>query len=263
MKPKTKSMSKNRLSFFIQFLLMTVTLVSCQKESLINQPASASFNNLRVKTKSEGNKTEHYTYDAQNRVSRIDFTENGNTYYYTYTYQLDKVIEYRSNEPVRAEEEILPDGSIRLNCGSNPRTYTLNTSGYYIGTSTLCEQQLFSYDESGFITEQNYNISHYNRRQELKNDGKNIIISTCKGEAYAGGAFEYNITYKYFDKYNTLANIHFGKQFLGKSSENLLQSVTEKDQTSDYMYEFDAQQRVIKMTVTSGLSQTTSTYTYY
>ncbi|HPA36953.1 MAG TPA: hypothetical protein PLA16_11345, partial [Chitinophagales bacterium] len=169
-------MSKNRLSFFIQFLLMTVTLVSCQKESLINQPASASFNNLRVKTKSEGNKTEHYTYDAQNRVSRIDFTENGNTYFYTYTYQLDKVIEYRSNEPVRAEEEILPDGSIRLNCGSNPRTYTLNTSGYYIGTSTLCEQQLFSYDESGFITEQNYNISHYNRRQELKNDGKNIII---------------------------------------------------------------------------------------
>jgi len=256
--------------FKSKILLLTVicsiTLVSCKKESLVTAPVTPSIADALIKTKTEGNIVETYTYDSQKRLSKVVFTSttNGSSYYYEYTYTNDAVLEYHSNETLHELEETLPNGVTRLNCTANPRSLKLNNQGYYVGMSSTCEEKSLGYDANGFVVSQNYAITDFSKNETMRNDKRNVTTINSKGFSYLGGDFTTVVNLDYFyDKVNTVGNKNFGKNFLGKSSENLIKTESENNQTISYTYTFDAQQRVLNRTITKGGIQSTSTYTYY
>ncbi|MFN8296880.1 MAG: hypothetical protein U0T69_11835 [Chitinophagales bacterium] len=245
-------------------VIASITFVSCKKESLVTNLVLPSPYDARIKTKTEVNNVETYYYDSQNRLSKIVFSTNAGTYYYEYTYTNGSVSEYRSNEPKYEQEQKLSNGGIKLNCTSNPSALKLDANGFYKGASSYCESTAFRYDTNGFITEQEYSTTDYNRIDKIINDSKNVTQIISKGYSYNGGDFTYTSTIQYHtDKPNTIGNINFGKIFLGNSSENLVKSISENGNTINYFYEFDALQRVIKKTSKSNTEEIVTAYTYY
>ncbi len=256
--------------FKSKLLLLTViasiTLVSCQKESLTSMtPKQPSTTDALVKTKTEGNKVETYYYDAQNRVSKIVFssTTNSDSYYYEYTYNNDMVSEYHSNEALHSFEETNANGVTKLNCTSNPRLLKLDNNGFLKSIASSCEEKTFTYDEAGFMVEQNFAVVDYNRKDQYTNDKRNVTAINGKGFSYVGGEFGATTTFDYYTEKCSIGNKNFGKNFLGKSSENLVKTETQDGKSITYTYSFDAQQRVISKTATSATAQTVTTYTYY
>ena len=254
-------MFKSKLLLLI--VIASITLVSCKKESLVTSVAPIA--DALVKTKSEGNIVETYYYDSQKRVSKIVFTPTtGNSYYYEYTYTNNAVLEYHSNETIHELEETLPNGVIRLNCTANPRSLTLGADGHFKGNTAGCESNSYSYDDNGFIVEQNFAVTDYNKSDELRNDKRNITRINSNGFSYVGGDFMTTVNFEYYtDKTNTIGNKNFGKSFLGKSSENLVKTEAENNLSTNYTYTFDKQNRVINRTQTKNNTQIVTAYTYY
>ncbi len=250
---------------FILIGLVSFVCFSCTKENQINRETSPLLEVL-VKTKTTPlNTVETYYYDAQKRVSKIEFVEeDGTSYYYSYTYTANEVSEYKSNQPIRALEETLPNGTIRMNCTSNPRTYKLNAEGYYVGYTTNCESLSIKYDKNGFIVSESHFMIDFSGNQYFKNDGKNIIDIANSGTSYGGGEFTNKDVYSYFlDKVNTIGNQNFGKTFLGKSSENLVKTIAATAENNfEYTYEFDEEGRVTASTV-KNLKLNEQAKTYY
>lgn len=245
-------------------VIASITLVSCKKESLTANSVVPSPSDARIKTKTEGNNVETYYYDNQRRLSKIVFSSNeGTSYYYEYTYSDGAVSEYRSNEPRYELEQKLPNGAVKLNCTSNPSLLKLNENGFYAGASSYCQSKTYKYDNRGFVTEENFSITDYNRLDQLVYDNKNVTQIISKGSSYNDGQFSYTTTIQYLTDKNTIGNINFGKAFLGNSSENLVKSITENGKTTSYLYELDAQQRVINKTTRTTKAETLTTYTYY
>ncbi len=246
-------------------VIASVTLLSCKKESLITNSVGSSPSDALVKTKTDGNNVESYSYDNQNRISRIVFsTTTGPSYYHEFTYSNGAVSEYHSGEPLYELEQVLPNGTIKLNCTSNPSIFKLNTNGFYAGTTTTCQTQSYKYDTNGFIVNQDYAITDYNTVEQVINDNKNILQISGKGFSYGGGEFDINTNYDYYlDKISSIGNKNFGRSYLGKSSENLLKKETQNGETTTYTYLYDAQQRVIQKTSIKLSVVKTTSYTYY
>lgn len=254
--------------FKSKLLLLTViasiTLVSCKKESLVTSVTPSSADAL-VKTKSEGNITETYYYDSQKRVSKIVFTPAvGNSYYYEYTYTNNEVLEFHSNETIHELEETMPNGTIRIYCSANPRSLALGSDGYFKGNAAGCETNSFSYDADGFVVEQTFAVTDFNKSDAIRNDKRNITRISSNGFSYVGGDFTTIVNFEYYtDKVSSIGNKNFGKSFLGKSSENLVKTESENNLKTDYTYTFDSQKRVSTKTQTKNNTQVVTAYTYY
>lgn len=247
-------------------VIMSIAFVSCQKESLNANLEEQSPSAALVKSKTEGNNTETYYYDADKRLSKIVFSSstNNNTYYHEYTYTANEITEYRSEEPRYALEQALPNGATRINCSSNPSELKLNEKGFYIGTVSNCQTQSFQYDENGFVITQDLNQTDYSTNEKFVNDSKNVTRKSGNGFSYGNGTFNTNTIYTYYtDKLNSIGNKNFGKAYLGKSSDNLVASETQNNITTNYSYKFDSQQRVIQKTTKLENVETQTYYTYY
>ena len=247
-------------TIWLLFVIASVVLTACKKEKLMLSPSDAL-----VKSKTEGNFTETYYYDTQKRLSKIVYSSPSSaSYYHEFTYQANSISEYRSEEPLYALEQSLPNGATRINCTSNPGMLKLNEKGLYIGTASNCQTASYQYDANGFLLAQDFGITDYSIKEQFSNDRKNVLTVSGKGFNYLGGDFTENTTYLYYtDKLNSIGNKNFGKQYLGKSSENLMKAATKNGETTSYAYAFDAQERVIQKITTKGSTQTTTTYTYY
>jgi YD repeat-containing protein len=247
-------------NYLLLSVIMSLLSMACQKESITTTPSE-----VLVKTKSEGNNMETYFYDSQKRLAKIVFTTaTGTSYYHEYTYSGNEISEYRSEEPVYALEQTLPGGAVRINCTSNPSLLKLNERGLYLETASNCQSVTCQYDDNGFLITHSFGITDYSINEQLSNDRKNILSVNGTGFNYLGGDFKETTSYEYYkDKLNTIGNKNFGKQYLGKSSENLLKSSTKNGETTSYTYILDAQQRVSTQTTIKGSAQTVVTYTYY
>ncbi|MBP6154364.1 MAG: hypothetical protein KA457_06065 [Chitinophagales bacterium] len=252
-------------NLLLLMVIVTSTLVSCQKEKLITNTKQASLTDVLVKTKIYSNhNSETYYYDSQKRVSKIEFLEDGHSYYFEYTYLSNKVLEYRSNEPKHELEETLPNGTIRLNCTSNPRIYPINSAGFYTGNTSNCNSSSFIYDANGFVYKHTMEMIDFSNEATLNNDGKNIITATNNGFSFGGGKFENNVIYQYIkDSKNTIGNANMGKNYLGKSSENLVKTEEVGLNKTTYSYELDEQQRVISVTMNNSIGAAKTCYSYY
>ncbi len=175
-----------------------------------------------------------YTYDSKGRlVSQInDYSTS------TYSYISANLISVTTNDKY--------DGSVQNN--NNSYNYVLDSKGiatkYYTDLSK--DTILLYYSPEGFSlgTNLNYDI-------EVK-DGN--VVNRLKI------AFEY-----YLDKNNTIGSANKGVSFFGKDSKNLVKSErwvavgsNPMSSSSEYLYEFDSKNRVIKSTrktvTTNGLS---------
>lgn len=244
-------------------LLLVVLVVSCKKEDFKVTTSTESL----VKTKSEGNITESYTYDNQGRVTKITFTSNDNTpsYYHTFTYDGVTISEYHSEEPIYNAEQSQPNVTTQMKCTSNPRLLALNNNGFYKGGIMNCNEQFtYQYDANQFLNSSEQVMTDFNCNCTYNNDGKNITSIQSTGFSFGGGDFSYVTNYAYFSgKTNTIGNKNFGLLHLGKSSAELIMSEKKGKDVTNFSYEFDANQRVIKKTATINGHSTISTYSYY
>ncbi len=250
-----------KCKFLLLFVISSVVLTSCTKEKL-----SAIFPaDALVKTKTEGNNTETYFYDNQNRLSKIVFSSSTSpSYYHEFTYSNGIISEYHSEEAIHKLVDTLPGDIIRLNCTSNPSILNLNDNGFYSGTTSTCQSQSYKYDAIGFVIAQDFEITDYSTTEQVLNDSKNVTKITGKGFSFGGGEFDLITTYTYYsDRISSIGNKNFGKLFLGKSSVNVLKSETKNTETINYTYIYDAEQRTIQRTAVKGTTQTITAYTYY
>lgn len=244
------------------FILVSLSFSSCTKENVaarLGAPGEAM-----VKTRTEGDVTETYYYDGQKRVVKITYTSSSApAYYHEFTYTAKAVSEYHSEEPTYALEQTLPNGVTKLNCSSNPVIYPLNEKGYFTGLNTTCQSQNLGYSKEGFLAAEDFSITDYSVKLQYTNNGKDILKTEGKGFSYGGGEFGTSTTYTYYNQVSTIGNKNFGKSFLGKSSESLVNTMTKDGVLTTYAYAFDTQQRVIQQTISSGSTQKTIRYTYY
>ena len=258
---------KNKL--FIKISILTVLFCSCKKQESIS-----NSNNL-IKTKTTSTSTEHYFYDAKNRISRIDFYTNHSdtvSYYYTYIYTDSASYEYHSNEAISTNYD-----SIFINCDKNPHKLNLQYNRYFMHLNEDCFSwsEGYTYFPDGFKqTSYIYDIDG-GGIDTYYNDGVNYIYSKGNFAGMTGFGDDQHTYYYYADKLNTIGNSNFGKQFLGKSSYCLIYQETIQTRnmrdtmiftdTISYNYEWDNANRVILSYKHIGhyLLEDTARYTYY
>ncbi len=169
-----------------------------------------------------------YSYDEQGRQIRYQSVSNSSVVLFTHSYAGNKIIRTSSI-----------DGELG---GTN--VYTLNNESLaivsegYDANGQAVSQSTFEYDQNG------YQILQSNLQKTWLNG--NLI--------QAGTLFYY-----YTDKKNTIGLWNEGIFYLGKSSVNLVERISNPNQTSYFYAEFDAQGRVSKFTDQFGVSL----YTYY
>ena len=110
-----------------------------------------------------------------------------------------------------------------------------------------------SYDNDGFSIE----IKHFSRgttNRRLYQTYKYDIVNNNPVKEWAidnnGKAYLINELFYFEDKLNTIGNENFGLTWLGRSSHNLLKKTTHYSNSDttviNYLYDFDAQNRVIR-----------------
>jgi hypothetical protein len=227
--------------FVTAFIFGMVLISSCKKdddESTIQfdkYPRIKSIQNLGA-----NRYTNYYEYDSKGRLIKLNL--DGYTQKIEY---FDSYLKY-----------------IFLDSNLAPMiTYTnyLNSKGLMVQSSGM----EYTYDSNGYcITSFNYpmNVS-------VKNTIKsgNISESITANINYA--TFSISI-YEYSPKNNTIGNENKGQCYLGKQNINLTSrqiniSAPNLPDTTNYSYEFDSKDRVIKQIETHSGNINTTLYTYY
>ncbi|HNL84236.1 MAG TPA: hypothetical protein PKO18_03290 [Chitinophagales bacterium] len=269
------------MKFIYCIILILLLIISCKKED-----SNKSVENNLIKTKTTSTSTEHYFYDAQNRILRIDFYTNHSdtvSYYYTYLYTDSAIYEYHSNEPVT--RFFNPDSITQFTCFPNPYKLSLKNNRYMTNVNNdifnighyICDglDEGTDYDANGFKnTYYSWGVD-WNIRDTFYNDGLNYLyLSGSFGGLIGYGRFM-NTYYYLPDKKNTIGNSNFGRNYLGKSSycliyqetvntENLFNS-TEYVDTIFYNYDWDHTNRVVTTykKYSFNLAEDTTYYSYY
>lgn len=257
-----------KFTYYIIFILFLIS--SCKKE---HSNKSDEYN--LIKTKTTSTSVEHYFYDAQNRISRIDFYTNHSdtvSYYYTYLYTDSAIYEYHSNEAISSNYD-----SIFINCDKNPHKFNLQYNRYFMHLNDACFSwsEGYTYFPDGFLqTSYDYGIDG-GGRDTFYNDGVNYIYSKGNFAGMTGFGDDQHTYYYYSDKLNTIGNSNFGRNYLGKSSYCLIYQETIQTRnmrdtmiftdTIAYNYEWDNTNRVITTYKkhSFNLVEDTTRYTYY
>jgi hypothetical protein len=192
-----------KFTYYIIFILFLIS--SCKKE---HSNKSDEYN--LIKTKTTSTSTEHYFYDAQNRVSRIDFYTNHSdtvSYYYTYLYTDSAIYEYHSNEAISSNYD-----SIFINCDKNPHKFNLQYNRYFMHLNDACFSwsEGYTYFPDGFLqTSYDYGIDG-GGRDTFYNDGVNYIYSKGNFAGMTGFGDDQHTYYWQFKFWKKLS----GKKFL-------------------------------------------------
>ncbi len=201
----------------------------------------------KIKTTHEqGQNVDTFFYDSSARCIKQAASDGS---YVSYVYSSGLVTRYHFN----AGQTIASDTTI----------YTLNSQGYVSSDGT----DSYTYDSAGYQTSRTLQpggIGPLNFTDVWRNEN----LDSLHYETQPTGFFW---AYTYFtDKINTIGNDNAGFGIWGKSSKNLLSSSVYKFagsiSTNDFTYEFDANNRVTKLTQTatgSGTGSIVVSYTYY
>ncbi len=241
---------------------LILLIIGCKKSNNINEvPPILTPVVAKVKNFTIGGDNVTYTYDAQGRILT------------------------------------------RINTASNWRyefTYTSNTvtENYYVGT-TLSTSKLYELDTNGFIAKETYilpaasipykSVYTYNANKQLSiKVSSNTINTNTTTETYfyTGSMLDsmqttfsnnnnlYRFWYSYYtDKINSIAYKNQGFLFWAETAMMPLKKQTSifrtngffNTQVDDYTYNFDAQNRITKRTITTagGGGTSVNDITYY
>jgi hypothetical protein len=252
--------------FTLAFLLFN--LASCTKDKSSSPAFHDSIPRIQTVTEYFNGATERVTsflYDTSSRLVKVSFHEilENQQYYDTLIYNGSTIVmNTYSNKNKLIESEI----------------FTLNSNNLVVlMTDTFGEQKksvrhfldlrlqeheanIYGYDENGYqtleISTNEYGGTH---RYEKSYSAGNLITSTYQYMANDTVIQNGASTFKYYsDKSNTIGNENRGIAFLGKQNTNLLSNILDQkwlttdtlSLITDYRYEFDSKNRVIKQYIT-------------
>lgn len=228
-----------------------VLLTACSKNNT-DAPAPVTGNTVaKVKTWTSSY-TSTYFYDAQGRLTK-----------------------YENSDGSRVEQEYQPGIVIRKvynSAGVFQYSYKneLNADGY-LGRTTLSSNPnyeiLYVYNPDKTLAKQISNISGNHQVIDYFYSNGN-----CDSMRFTGNNGNWSSTIAktyYTDKANVLTDANTGDDFYYKASKNMLKTELYKypdgstNDLSTYVYDFDAQGRVIKQTRTQGGNIGITLLTYY
>lgn len=184
-----------------------------------------------------------YTYDNKGRATRMDYSSG---YYITVEWSPDKCIRRTFIQGSDTEQSSV--------------TYNLDASGKATSSSTQGSSSSYEYDEDGYLV-------------KLSSSGQGMSVSTTYVIS-GGNTVSYSstngssTTSEYFtERKNTIGSQNKGLEIDGRQNKNLLKKFVVKqsimDVSTDYTYEFDAGDRVTKMSHRNSAGETVVSYTYY
>lgn len=243
-------------------LLITFILSSCKKNNHIaNQITIDLVKSMVIKNTSLGFivDSSSFYYDAQNRIiNEVNVRKDNNSIISSqeikYEYKSDSLI-----IPIRANR------------------YKLNSSGLIENDINTYLSWYYFYDGNLFPKKTSFIYNPYPYTKTIDSfvvNNQNVI----KQYQFREDIFSYGtiiMQYEYYNIASTFRNINLGKTFLGNSNTNLIKSKSSNSSVTSkssgitnnsivsyfYAYEFDRNNRVIKVIQTSDENADT-TYTY-
>jgi hypothetical protein len=256
---------QNKIKDTILFAFAMVLLITgCKKNDSTNSTITPSASKLKTLTALPSGDVSTFYYDSIGRIKKVTTTATSN--YLSYVYKgADSIIVFSSN------------GTDSLRVGA----YKLNGIGLAITNSAPSNTVTYTYDVNGYETNATTNSILGSVADTFVISGNNI--TEHKTGASSPALFTTVNTqqvYTYLtSKTNTVSNANRGMSFLGKSSANPVNTetfhsrtvvtippgTTTADETYNYSYDYDSNNRITKMTKTavSNSAVTSETYTYY
>jgi hypothetical protein len=206
-----------KLQNFLLLVIFTSPLIfmSCRKESKLlgeKRIVKMTYDTIAV----------NYTYDNQQRLTKLEQVKNGNnteaTIIYDYS-QTNQVIETPQSVyvPANSYDKIvyITDASNKVT-KSNPRDAATNTDKVSLSKS-------YSYNADSQISETSEIYTALGHKTTMTNtySGNNLTKSTYNSSLSGNITSSQENIYEYNPAIaNTLDNERYGKSFLGKSSKN-------------------------------------------
>ncbi|MBL7933438.1 MAG: hypothetical protein JNL60_16145 [Bacteroidia bacterium] len=184
--------------------------------------------------------TYEYKYDSQGRVVRINRSTG---IYETFEWSPGKCIKTEFSTSYPDPREIVE--------------FTLDSLGLCFSAARDSVFTYYKYDADGYKTWEIISGPNFESSYEILN-GNVITTNSDVG----------NSTTEYFlDKNNTIGNLNKGMSFLGKQNKNLRKTITHivsgPDWLTNFVYEFDSKNRVVKVIERVPQDSTIYKYTYY
>ena len=200
-------------------VLSSVLFVGCKKTTTPT-PTNQTSVSARIKTmKYDSGSPFTYSYDASGRLTRADFNDSSYT-----------MVEYTSASLITLKE-------FKNNLLNSTYKITLNTQGYGIYVENVGSKKI----DTNYFDANGFRLYEKNQVNIVENGNVTKRI------------FGTDTTYCTFDltKSNTIGPRSWGVSWVGKENINLV--ISEKHgaksiANTQYSYEFDAKNRVVKMT---------------
>ena len=281
--PKVPNMKIYTSIFAVAILIFFLS--SCTKDNSSSPVFHDSIAKIQTVTE-YFNETEQrvtsFSYDTSSRLIRVSYDEiyNKEHYYDTIIYNGSTItiITYdNKNKLLEQKVFTLNAGHLAVLMTDTLGDQTKSARRHFFDFSVQeHEANIYSYDANGYqtleISSNEYGGTH--RYEKTFSDG-NLISSTYQFMANDTVIQSGASTFKYYtNNANTIGNYNRGIPFLGKQNTNLLSAISDQKWqsadtiriTTNYRYEFDNLNRVIKqyiMTQNSGNDDVTYlAYTY-
>ena len=234
------------------FLFVAIAVTACKKNSddAPQPPGGGGSSAIRIKSVTYSNGVEHLTYDAQGRII-LDVDPDGSKEEYEYLPGIvnEKVYAINGDYKYSYKNELNSDGEVTRTTRSD---FPANEELLYYNPDKSLTKRISK--SNGFIQTTDYFYSNGNcdsLRFSSNGQWNSTIVKTF-----------------YADKLNNISMENFGFLFYGKQDKNLQKSEEYKypDGSSNgietYVYEFDQQGRITKLTSTHNNNIYISLYTY-
>lgn len=221
-------------------LVLLAFVYSCKKDEDTENPAKETVPLIATRAitypGSSSVDSTYYLYDSQGRYAgyynnhkqRVDITYSGSSVVYK---------AYNENTLKYTD------------------TYTLNAQGMasqLVRTGVVSGTEKYFYNNANQLT---HSISIFNGNTDTifySYEGDNFTQSITRYEESSVVTRD-TVRFEYYtDKISTVNPANYGATFMGPRSKNLIRKKTMRQIISDYTYEFDSQDRVIKETSANG-----------
>lgn len=258
---------KSKIKYTILLAFAAVlSITGCKKTDSDNTTITPVGAKLKSVTLLPSGTVTTYYYDSLNRIAKV--TTSGTVFYQSFVYKgSDSIIVFSSNGT----------DSGRISA------YKLNGVGLVVNNTSAVgpTTYTYAYDINGYPTYSTANTVAGSAADTFVTTGNNITEHrSSTSNVITTNTMRLKQVYTYLtDKTNTIGNSNKGMGFLGKSSANLIgtetyhtssvtiipPSTTTSDETYNYSYEYDSNNRVTKRTQTAVSTGTpiVENYTYY
>jgi hypothetical protein len=138
---------------------------------------------------------------------------------------------------------------------SRTETSILNSQGWISEYSIVDVPQNINDNQKYFFDDQEHLVKFVESTAKYIDTsfnsftGDNVTTTILRSWMHSAVSIDTTYSEYYTDKLSTIETCNMGFPTIGKPNKNLLKKTTEGEDVTDYIYEFDSQNRVLKQTV--------------